>query len=115
MVTDYEAAWRDLQALVAAKTQHGREGLLVAMAEVEARHAVPAGELSRLLRLYGVEVERARSIEAQIIPDSPGDFGGGAASPADAGRPGHHVPEEGHDGSTSAGTAGHGRAVAGRR
>lgn len=82
MVTDFEAAWADLQAFIAGKTQHGREGLLVEMAAIAERHRVPAGELSRLLRLYGVEVERARSLAAES-GDEAFDFAGGVTSPAD--------------------------------
>lgn len=68
MVVDYEAAWVRLQGVIAAKSQHGREATLKAMADIAEECRVPAGELSRLLRLYGVEVERARSIEADQDP-----------------------------------------------
>lgn len=59
MVTDYEAAWGELAELVASKTQHGREGLLIEMTQIAGRHRVAASELSRVLRLYGVEVGRS--------------------------------------------------------
>lgn len=96
MVVDYEAAWVALQAHVAGKTQHGREATLAKMAELAAEHRVPAGELPRLLRLYGVEVERVRSAATEIR-DEADDFGGGLASPADRGLPAHH-DLGGHDG-----------------
>lgn len=96
MVTDYEAAWTELAAVVAAKTQHGREGLLTSMAEIAARHQVPAGDLSRLLRLYGVEVERVRSISTDNQRDGAPDFAGGPGSPADVISTAHHRPG-GHD------------------
>lgn len=104
MVADYEAAWIELQALVAGKTQHGREGLLAAMAEIAQRQRVPAGELSRLLRLYGVEVERARSIAADTQRDGAADFAGGLDSPADGGPP-RIIDRGGHDGSRRNGRA----------
>lgn len=65
MVTDFEAAWHDLMAYVAGKTQHGRDALLREMVRIADSRRVAAGELSRLLRLYGVEVERVRSISEQ--------------------------------------------------
>lgn len=99
MVVDYEAAWVALQAHVAGKTQHGREQTLAKMAELAAEHRVPAGELPRLLRLYGVEVERVRSAAADIR-DEGDDFAGGLDSPADRALPGHH-DLGGHDGNGS--------------
>lgn len=59
MVTDYEAAWVALQAEVASKPQHGQRELLKRMAELAGEHRVVAGELPRVLRLYGVEVAHA--------------------------------------------------------
>lgn len=105
MVTDYESAWIELQAAIAAKTQHGREGLLVEMAAIAERQRVPAGELSRLLRLYGVEVERVRSIEAESDRDEATDFAGGSPSPADHGSPA--TMTGGHDGSSNGRTHEH--------
>lgn len=90
MVVDYEAAWTELLQAVAEKTQHGREGLLVRMAEIAGRHRVAPGETSRLLRLHGIEVERARQAAMLNHPDSSGDLVAGLASVADLGGPGHH-------------------------
>lgn len=100
MVCDYEAAWLELQALIASKSQHGREATLRAMAELAERHRVPAGELSRLLRLYGVEVERTRSVAAENTRDELARFAGGDASPGDSELPDHHG-SGGHDGRSS--------------
>lgn len=97
MVVDYEAAWHELAELIASKSQHGREATLQAMAGIAARSRVPAGELSRLLRLYGVEVERARSIAAETDRDEPEGFAGGFGSPVDSELPEHHRSED-HDG-----------------
>lgn len=97
MVTDYEAAWTEMAALVASKTQHGREGLLSSMAEIAARNRVPAGELSRLLRLYGVEVERARSITTETTRPGVDDFAGGFGSLTDGASP-HITDREVNDG-----------------
>lgn len=98
MVTDYEAAWIALGEFVSSKTQHGREGLLTKMAELASDHRVPAGELSRLLRLHGVEVERARSVSAETRRDE------GPASAEDdvldgTGSPRPSSTDGGHDGS----------------
>lgn len=101
MVTDYERAWIELAALVASKTQHGREALLVEMAQIGQRCQVPAGELSRLLRLYGVEVERTRSVAVETDRQESGAFEGGLASSSDRGLSGHHRTEEVHDGSSN--------------
>jgi hypothetical protein len=81
-----------------ASTQHGRESLLTKMAELAADARVPAGELSRMLRLYGVEVERARSIAAETGQDESGDLASGFASGVDGRLPEHHRTEEVHDG-----------------
>lgn len=107
MVVDYEAAWIALQDLVASKSQHGRDALLKDMARIAAEARVPAGELSRWLRLYGVEVERARSTEADIIRDDRPDFDAGFGSAADPAVPGHH-DRGGHDGAGHAEHAGAG-------
>lgn len=104
VVVDYERAWTELQALIAEKPQHGREPTLVAMAEIAQRCRVPAGELSKLLRLYGVEVDRARSIATESVVES-GDFAGGSSSPGDTELAAHHRTEV-HDG----GSNGNGRA-----
>lgn len=101
MVIDYEAAWVRLQALIASKSQHGREATLTAMATIANESRVGAGELSRLLRLYGVEVER---ISTETDRAELGPFDGGLSSPADRELAGHHGPG-GHDGSGN--TAGH--------
>lgn len=107
MVCDYERAWLQLGRRIADKTQHGRAELLTAMAEIADDCQVTGGELARMLRLYGVEVERARSIEAETHRREPGDFDGGLVSPADPELAGHHRPEGGHDGSSSGAGAGH--------
>jgi hypothetical protein len=109
VVVDYEAAWGELAELIADKTQHGREALLTAMAEIAARNRVPSGELSRLLRLYGVEVERARSISAGTGRDEPGALAAGFGSAGDIGSP-DIMDRGGHDGSRNGSTAGNGRA-----
>lgn len=101
MVTDYEAAWIELQGFIAGKTQHGREGLLAKMAELGAAHRVPAGEKSRLLRLYSVEVYRASTVTE---PDTGEHLEAGHGSGPDDGRPAHHDPG-GHDGRARAGAA----------
>lgn len=75
MVVDYEAAWVRMQSLVASKTQHGREGLLSDMARIAEDCSVPAGELSKLLRLYGVEVERVRVVHESIRDEDPDSLG----------------------------------------
>lgn len=102
MVVDYEKAWIRLQAEIAGKSQHGREGLLRAMAQIAAECRVPEGEKARLLRLYGVEVDR---LSAETDRDEPDDFEAGLASAADVGLPGHHGPNGGHDGGCSNGRA----------
>lgn len=104
MVVDYERAWVELTSHIAGKSQHGREPTLVAMAEIAHRCEVPAGEISKLLRLYGVEVERARSVATESVVES-GDFAGGSVSPGDVGLAAHHRTEV-HDG----GSNGNGRA-----
>lgn len=103
MVVDYEAAWAQLAKVVASKTQHGREGLLTEMAQIADEHRVPAGELSRLLRLYGVEVERARSMSAESERLESEDFAGGFASPTERALAAHHGPIGGHDGGSNGG------------
>lgn len=72
MVTDFEAAWADLQELIASKPQHGRPALLIAMAEIQAKHRVQ-GDLTRLLRLYGVEVHASAETEPAGSPNSSGE------------------------------------------
>jgi hypothetical protein len=113
VVTDYERAWTMLGAFVASKTQHGREGMLTQMAEIARECEVPSGELSRLLRLYGVEVERARSIStetdrAKFDAQHARAFDGGLVSPSDTELPEHHGPG-GHDGHSNGHAAGNGR------
>jgi hypothetical protein len=105
VVVDYERAWTMLAATIASKTQHGREPLLTEMAQIARRCEVPAGELSRLLRLYGVEVERARSIAAETDRAEAGSFDGGLVSASEADLTGHHGPG-GHDGSVNGSTNG---------
>jgi hypothetical protein len=104
VVTDYERAWVRLQAFVAGKTQHGREGLLAEMAEIAADCQVPAGELARLLRLYGVEVARAERLTAETDRAESGAFSDGLVSSGDPELAGHHRPG-GHDGTRSNGHA----------
>lgn len=114
MVVDYERAWLDLGRHVASKTQHGREGLLTAMAEIAEQCRVPSGELPRLLRLYGVEVARARAIatetnRAEFDAQHARAFDDGLGSPSDPEFAGHHRPG-GHDGDGSSnGAASNGR------
>lgn len=108
MVVDYEAAWSDLQQLIASKSQHGREATLVAMAEIAGQHRVAAGEKSRLLRLYSIEVERERLAEMDTDPDTIAHLDAGFDSVADADRPGHH-DRGGHDGRVTRGEPVHGR------
>lgn len=103
MVADYEAAWLELSEYIASKTQHGREATLTRMAEIVASHRVPAGEKSRLLRLYGIEVERTRAAAVETDRDQLDTLGGGAPSPSDGGLSGHHRTEEVHDGRRSDG------------
>jgi hypothetical protein len=97
MVVDYERAWIRLSALVAGKSQHGREGLLRDMAKIADECQVPEGERERWLRLFGIDV--SRTVRPQSIPDT------GASSSRDDGvaggtvsRPGHPSPQGGHDG-----------------
>lgn len=97
MVVDYERAWHELADHVAGKTQHGREGLLTRMVQIAAECRVSSGELASLLRLYGVEVARARAIAAESDRAEHGPFVGGLGSLADAELAGHHGPG-GHDG-----------------
>ena len=104
MVTDYEAAWSELAAVVARKTQHGREGLLAEMATIAERNRVPAGELSRLLRLYGVEVERARSIVTETQPAG-SSASAGDSIPGGTGGPRRIIDHGGHDGGVRDGVA----------
>lgn len=99
MVVDYEAAWHKLGELIAAKSQHGREPTLVAMQEIARDCRVPEGELPRLFRLYGVEVEQARRITE--VRDDHADLAVGDASAADDEVPGCHRTEEVHDGARS--------------
>jgi hypothetical protein len=110
MVTDYEAAWIELMAHVASKTQHGRQDLLTKMAELAGEHRVAAGELSQMLRLYGVEVGRSRSgsADTQRFEEERIDAGFASAPVADSPR---IIDRGGHDGNAgSSGGAGAGRA-----
>jgi hypothetical protein len=97
VVTDYEAAWSRLQQRLAAKTQWGRDELLLEMARLQGDCRVPAGELSRLLRLYGVEVERVRSMSIDQATSE--DFDGGLVSSADPERAGRDALRGDFDGS----------------
>lgn len=100
MVTDHEAAWIALGEYITSRPQHGQHDLLRKMAELQAEHRVPAGELSRLLRLHGVEVERAsRSMAADIDRDGLSDSDADALRGGSDGRTGHHRAEGVHDGS----------------
>lgn len=96
MVTDYEAAWIELQQYVASKPQHGRDGLLQEMAKLGAAHRVSAGETSRLLRLYSIEVGRVAAAMA-TVPDTGERLEAGFGSDPDVARPAHHG-RGGHDG-----------------
>lgn len=120
MVIDYEGAWHELAALVAGKTQHGREGLLVEMTRIAQEHRVAAGELPRLLRLYGVEIERVRSTarsDGDEASASLADRAFVAHAPADADLSRHHDrggPDGRNDGCASdddGGTRRSGRSV----
>lgn len=114
MVVDYEAAWIELAAFAASKTQHGREGLLVEMTRLADEHRVPAGELSRMLRLYSIEVERTRAASQSDGDEtrvSLADRVLNTHSPEDAGLPRHH-DRGGHDGRNGSSTGDEG---AGRR
>lgn len=112
MIIDYEAAWHELAAFIASKTQHGREPTLVEMTRIAQEHRVPAGELSRMLRLYSIEVERTRTA-SQPDGDEAASFVGGQGSPADDVLPRHH-DRGGHDGRNGS-SAGDGRSGEGRR
>jgi hypothetical protein len=112
VVIDYEAAWHELAAFVASKTQHGREQTLVEMTRIAQEHRVPAGELSRLLRLYSIEVERTRTTSQPDGDEAP-YFAGGQGSPADDVLPRHH-DRGGHDGRNGS-SAGDGRDAGGGR
>lgn len=61
---DHEAAWTDLNAYVATKTSHGREDLLVKMAELAGEHQVPEDLLERAARIVGAPIQITRT-EAQ--------------------------------------------------
>lgn len=98
MVTDYEAAWVALGERISGKPQHGRAELLQAMAELAAEHRVPAGELSRLLRLHGVEVERARSMATDDERFAAERIASGLGSGGVVNGAAHHRPDGGHDG-----------------
>jgi hypothetical protein len=103
VVIDYEAAWTELAQHIASKTQHGREPLLTEMAHIAARSRVEAGELPRVLRLYGVEV--ARAAVADISPAEGSDLAVGFDSTGDRALAGHHGPG-GHDECSNGRTAG---------
>jgi hypothetical protein len=97
-VVDYEAAWVRLGELIASKTQHGREPTLVAMQEIAAECRVPEGELSRVLRLYSVEVDGLRDQSQDDARSSAADRVGWR----EPGVPDHHPPGGRNGGSTSA-------------
>lgn len=67
---DYEAAWTDLLAYAASKTSHGREDLLVKMANLADEHRVPEDLLERAARIIGGPI---RVTQAEAQPASPGD------------------------------------------
>lgn len=102
-VVDHERAWVQLQAVIASKSQHGREALLVEMATIASRCQMPEGELVRLLRLHGVDLQRLHATR-----DSPGNAG----EDADVldGTDGHPatIDRGGHDGSITSSSNGHG-------
>lgn len=104
MVIDYERAWNELAAHIASKPQHGREATLIEMTRIASDHTVAAGELSRTLRLYGIEVERTR---ADHTEDRLGTltFERGTPSLSDDDLAGHHRPG-GHDAGSSNNGAG---------
>jgi hypothetical protein len=95
VVVDYEAAWVAFMAHIAGKSQHGRAELLEVAATTAADNRVPAGEVARLLRLHGVEVQRAHSTFTNQA--DAGAFGGGHSSPLDAGSP-TSIDRGDHDG-----------------
>jgi methylmalonyl-CoA mutase cobalamin-binding subunit len=106
VVTDHEAVVVELAAFIATKPQHGRADLLTKIAELQDAHRVPAGELSRLLRLYGVEVERARSMVAQDESRFEAErIAAGIPSVGVGGLAGHHRPG-GHDGNADGSSSG---------
>lgn len=56
MLVDYERVLIDLRGIIASKKSHGRNDLLVAMAELEADYRIPEGLPERALRQYGNEI-----------------------------------------------------------
>jgi hypothetical protein len=102
VVVDYEAAWVELQAIVASKPQHGADALLREMARIAHECRVAAGEPARMLRLYGVEVHRLHANH----PDASEALAAGLGSAVDDRRPGHHDDRGGRrDGSRIDGAA----------
>jgi hypothetical protein len=108
MVVDYEQAWIRLGELIASKPHHGSKDLTLAMAEIASECRIPGGTLSRLLRLYGVEVEMDRLADALRDVD-PQAGGGSAASGMDpAAAIANNTTQEVNDGSRDEGRAGAG-------
>jgi len=99
MVVDYERAWHRLQAVVAGKTQHGREPLLVDMARIAEECQVPEGERERWLRLFGVDV--SRTVRPPQTPDTGPSSASDAVALGTGDGPGHPSPQGGHDGSSN--------------
>lgn len=101
---DYEAAWHELHAHIAGKSQHGREPTLVEMAQIVERNRIEVGELPRLLRLYSVETARAEQARTHTVEADGLDAG--LVSAADRALADPHRPQGGHDGRLTAGRNG---------
>lgn len=99
MVVDYERAWIRLTALVASKTQHGREPLLSDMANLAAECQVPEGEPERWLRLFGMDV--SRTVRPPAIRDSGPSSDGDSVAGGTGTDPATLAHEGGHDGRTA--------------
>jgi hypothetical protein len=78
MLVDYERVLLELEGIVASKKSHGRNDLLVAIAELKADYRIPEGLPEQALRQYGNEI----SFEIH--------HGGG--DPADSTRPAEAAP-----------------------
>jgi hypothetical protein len=95
---DYELAFHRLGEYVASKTQHGREGLLVEMQKIAAECRIPEGDLARLLRLYGVEVNSAHNPRDEDDPSAADSIRAGTPPSPDI------IDRGGHDGSSNRST-----------
>lgn len=105
---DFEAAWSDLQELVASKTHHSERDLLRAMAEIQARHRVPESLIDRAVRIHGLPMltrlaSAAMSNDPEATPS--GDVDSVDAAAVDDPRP--PKSEGGHDGSNHQGSSQH--------